>query len=286
MIQEMDNITPTKYKRFDHRRFIMFFRRYIGENGRRLLLAAIGMALVMIIVNLLELLAFSWQIITATSLPHDFGWSVSTDFFIFLFSFFATISGGLMFTSMDTRGKRLVEIEIPASQIEKYLTLLIIYLPCFIIVAFIAFYIGDAVRVIILKWFTSAGGDIEMIPPVRLLSFNGTGSWNKSDIIQAIGVYGTAISGQSLYALGSILFHRYSYLKTLCALFVIETAAVIIVWCSMMIFFPQGNTEFRFNDIDVPLTALIVASFFLVISVGLQWLAYARFKEAEYVSRW
>lgn len=287
MIKKMDNITQSQYKqRFDYKRFSMFFKRFIGENGRRLLLAAIGMTVAMIIINLLELLVLRWQIITSTSLPREFGWSVNVSIFSFLLPFFATISGSLMFSSMDTRGKRLTEIEVPASQFEKYLTFLIIYLPCFIIISFISFYIGESVRVIILKCFTSVGKEIQILTPGRLLSFNANGSMDKSDILQSISIYGTVISGQSLYALGSIVFHRYSYLKTLCALFVIQTVTVIVCWCSMMLFFPHGNTELRFNDMDYSSLGWMLAIIFLVVSVGLQWLAYARFKESEYISRW
>ncbi len=257
---------------FNSARFGAYVRLYLGSNGRKLVLTACAMAIFFIIVNFLYILV---SMIFPDKIEPNFMWDTCVEWGSVFFVMLASVAGTMMYYGMSTPSERLAEIELPASEFEKFLTWFLIYVPCFLLTLFIAFYVGDAVRVLILHWFIPGGTVCRMVAPSHLLNLG-------------LSVYAAIFFTQSLFALGSITFHRLAFLKTLCTLFVLNSICGLAMVASIYCFFGTGGLQSRFAGQVGNLETLdtVMGICVLALSVFLQWLAYRRYKEAEIISRW
>lgn len=257
---------------FDSNRFLAYCRLYIGRNSRELILLGITLPIVFIITDTICIPLCTSM--TPGVKPADFMWSTCIGLGTLLFVLFATIAGNKMYSSMSSPKDRLTEIEIPASEFEKFLTWFLIYVACVMPVLFISFYVGDFVRVFILRCFVHGSAACRPVAPSMLRDMGTV-------------TYAFIFLAQSLFALGSITFHKHAYLKTVCTLFVLNCICGIASALSISIFFGRFNLEPRFfSDSDNNDSSYLIAAIITAIAIFLQWLAYRRYKEDDTVSRW
>ena len=284
----MKTDTTLSGQTFRFSRFAVCFRRYLGFNCRRLLLLAGGILASFLIISIFQLLMLYEEIqeYGPDQLSPLFFWGSNADILSFVVPFIATVGGSLMYSSMNTRQNRLTELSLPASQFEKFLTYFIIYLPLLLCVTFLLFWISDALKVLAVRIFTTTASGLHTMSLWRMIRFYGGENWTDYQTTTTLTIYTVILSGNALFALGSIVFQKYSYLKSYCFIFILQSAMMILAISSYILLFPYGNTTFRYANLSYPAICWIITITGLVATVGLQLLAYLRFKESEYISRW
>lgn len=222
------------------------------------------------------------------TMPHtqDPMWSPETNIFQTLFIVFGIISGSMFFSSMTTRHNRLATLTTPASQLEKFMTYFIIYVPGFIVTFFLSAFLSDLIRVAWTTMFTSYGDGCAVMPAEVLFCFDTAPVTTPGDIFSTVLIYGLLLMLQALFVLGSIFFNKKTILKTACSLFVIMMVCSWVMKLSFNTFFFDNNYRpVLGNDITTS-TIWYFASATVSIVTLTYMLAYYRFKETEIIHRW
>ena len=287
--------------RFDGERFRSYFSFYFYSNRRRLLL---GASQILIFSFLLTLFFFytggerGYQIM----MNPDFGyydsseridvnstdpfWGLESGLMIALSMLFMAFSGSWMFSAMSNKKNRLSVIEIPASQFEKFLTWWIIYLPMALLAMLACFWLTDLLRVIWIKIFSPYGNFAHLMPIKNILALDPINSAKDSLGISGV-IYGMVISINALFALGSILFHKLSFLKTVAACFILLVVFTILYVLGLNTFFDGSVAGLSGRlDWDETQANVILGCVGAAFSIAVYWLCYARLKEEDIINRW
>lgn len=280
---------------FSLRRFKSYFVFYLAANKRKLLL---GAALILIISFLFSLMllynggmnSYAYAE-TYYGYEPDFDpfWRFSDGMTIVLSFIFIALSGSMLFGSMSSKKRRLNTIELPASQLEKFLTWWIIYLPLTMVVAMACFWLVDVFRVVWVKVFTHYGHQAHLLPLGNLLSFSYPGEFvgEETPGKWAMMFYSLLILCNSLFALGSALFHKLSFIKTALAGFILMIVFSTLFALGRRAYMGVDSSRYvdRF-DITVADDSYLVFSFVMLIGIAIYFLAYTRYREDEIIVRW
>jgi len=289
---------------FDFLRFKTYFRAYSTANSRKLMLAAasclIIWAFVCVVVQFLsdfevyESIAVS---VAAGYLPmgylDDPYWEVEYVAGGIMMVVLATLAGSTMFSAMHGKGNRQTLLTTPASILEKYLTYFLIYIVGFFVVFYASYFIADVLRVMVVEMFSPYGEYAKLVPVRYIFDFNIETSIDDKPIYTTIFLsmyYSAVLSLIATFSLGSILWQKASYLKTLCAMALIQVALSIIAVFSFRLFigsnsfnaislgfmYPSGSA---LQNIGYILAGLVFPAF-------LFWLGYRRFKDTDLIERW
>jgi F0F1-type ATP synthase membrane subunit c/vacuolar-type H+-ATPase subunit K len=205
---------------------------------------------------------------------------------IFLFWGWGCVFASLMMGEMSTKAKRISYLMTPATVFEKYISRLVIAVVLFIIAFLIAFKMADYTRLAIclirypeLKFHS-----------LDLIGFIGHKSLivNWLDFFYRFSIY---LFFQSLFVLGSTLWYKKPFLKTLAAGAIISLVFVIVDGTLIHFLFKDGIVDFShsmeyysFNTHNLFSTKTCMTFFFLVTLFN--WtLAYFRFKDSEIINR-
>lgn len=216
----------------------------------------------------------------------DVIWNSECQIISFLIVVMLMISGSMMYGAISSRRDRLCTLQIPASQFEKFLTWLIVCLPITVIACWISFWAADICRVLWVKAFTDYGEYARIIPFTDILALSASPVDSPESTLALVLNLSMAIVLNSIFALGGILFHRLSFIKTLLCLFIFTGLSSLMTYFGITIFF-DGHSSAS-NDLSTRLysTSVILASVSIAISAFFYWLSYARLKEEEIVNRW
>ena len=279
-------------------RFAAYFRLYIASNGRKLLLTAatiFAVTFIFLIFNLYTTGLARYQMMVMNPLQGDptvdSMWSGDTDIMTLILIVTATITGWMLFSAVSSRHGRLQTIELPASQSEKFLTWMIIYLPLMLLACFISFWLADLCRVAWIKAFTDFGDQAHPMSLFNLLTLSGkqnAGLMSSTSWFSVAFTYGFVLCLHASYTLGGILFSRLSYLKTFGCLFLLMNVVSFVIYLGYKVMFDDTanlGMRFDFNDNDATTTWLVVA-ISVIVSCYMYVLAYARYRELEIIDRW
>lgn len=272
----MDNINQT----FCTQRFGAYFKAYLASNRRTLLLSMLSIPVVFLIFG--ACLGYDADPRMAGD-SFDYAWRAQSSLALIALYLFGAASASKFYSAMGSKEKRLSTMLVPASQLEKFLTYFILYIVAFYVVFYISFFIGDRFRVLCAHIFTPNGAYAESLPLRDIFIFLPF----KSVLANTI-IYSSVIAIQALFALGSILWMKNSFLKSLIAYFVISSVAGVLTLCSANIFFHNAFTVPRrlipiHTESGAAWTVGIISA---IITILLYWLTYRRSRETEIVSRW
>lgn len=276
---------------FSPARFRATFSLYMGENRRQLLMTLGTTFAVMMAGLLITLLNYRM----AYDLPggiEDPLWQREKTWFFFVAFIYMILAGSMMFSGLSTKERRLAVISTPATCSEKFWTRFLIYVPIALAAFFVCCFVADAIRVVIVKLFFAPQGYARLIPPSYLLSF---GDYNPHAAVDAFNVcdslaqdYILIFMMQAIFALGSSVFVKNSFVKTALAQAAIGTVLSLIMAASTMMF--AGNSsEIVFDnllDSDNRTVLLLTCATFTMAITLIYMLAYARFKETEIHDHW
>ncbi len=201
-----------------------------------------------------------------------------------------TVSGCLtanfFFADLREKSKRINLLMLPASSLEKVICVLLFSVPLFIIGYTIAFYIVDFP----LLTFVNRLYGTE-IQPVNIFDF---GKYEDPFFHKpANQLFFLYLLFHALFVMGSLLFERYSFFKTVLVVVIISLGRLVLPGM-IHSFLPPGNFDQRLTGFEVidysgnrliempPWFEILYHFYFSVLIVVLLWLfIYYRFREKQ-----
>lgn len=276
---------------FDFSRFAKYFRKYFYENRKNILVNIavvflVPMAYCILYPYLSKCYSFPLHY---TSDPMWTGeQSTFTAMFIFLILAGAAVTGHLL----RSKQQRTMLLSSPASNLEKFLTPVLVYIVGIAAVFCLGAWIGDAMRV----WTHRAAAvgnntPCEYMPIRYILDFGMNPHDARFQDGMQLTMFRTlfavaVFAGSSIFALGAMLWPKATFIKTGGALIVWNLALTYIVFWSVSIFHGNGDVA-RFQFLEDFDTVFAIFNCAWIALTCLFWgVAYARFKEWEIINRW
>lgn len=187
-----------------------------------------------------------------------------------------TVFGSLTFSNFSSKRKRISSLMIPASRIEKFLHRVLIYFVGGIILLIIGLFIGLAICQI-----TFGGGGAPLNSVLDFLDKEFNGSFTIALIL-------LALLGNSIYALGSSLWPKLSWIKTWVLIMVFEWAltAILMILAAANINWEAFFTLFFTIDKDnlwiLIWSGIAILAILNIVCWGFAWL---RFKNTQIIQR-
>lgn len=279
---------PAGNQTFSMSRFSGYMRLYMAENFKGILLKSLVLYVITAVIMIID---FHMNYISSYALAdHDLERDIMTTSIgaiaVFILIVAMSVAGSSMYASMADAKGRLSVLTTPASQFEKFLTYLCICLPLAFIVSILCLELADATRLLWIEMMSPFGKLAHMIPLSTMLTFGHKGIIESNDALDILMLYVVIFLANSLFALGSIVFHKRSFMKTACTLFALNTVLGWVAFISIHIFFPDGNFAITGDDSITWTTVLTTGIIFFLIITGFYILGYCRFREEEVTARW
>ncbi len=192
---------------------------------------------------------------------------------VWIFSIGLTVLGSLTFSNLSSKRKRISSLMIPASKAEKFILNVLVYLVGGTLALLIGFFIGLGVCQIVF-----GGGEVTY-DNVYSFFFNESSS---GIIITAFILW--ALLGNSIYALGSSIWPKLSWIKTWVVMMIIQwigTIAMIILstadisWYSFFMFWDGHLSLLKWTGISV----------LAILNIVCWVLAWWRYKNVQIIQR-
>ncbi len=187
-----------------------------------------------------------------------------------------SVLGSLTFSNFSSKKKRISSIMIPASQIEKFTLRLFTYFVCGTLLLLLGIFFGLGICQIA---FGAWSPSIDAIIDFFNMDYSG---YIIVSIILAV------LLSDSIYALGSSLWPKLSWIKTWVVMMVIQwagafflmiLAAIHINWESLFVFLDN------FNKDNVWILLLIVVAILASLNIACWCLAWRRFRNTQIIQR-
>ena len=209
---------------FDWNRFIAALRKEIVENKRQLLLGLLAMFLlftiIMVLANIITNQFFSSSYynsedsnILTEILPATFISSVYT--------IVVAVAASLAFRNLTSKAGRVALFTTPASNVEKFVVNLLVYVIGVAIAFFVCIQLADLARIAVLGLFESktfhVPGPMNFISALinssdTIMSITGNGLGNAMNfkVLTALSL----VFGPAIYFMGSVLWPRWALVKS------------------------------------------------------------------------
>ncbi len=197
---------------------------------------------------------------------------------------FGTIAASMVAGNMSSKPSRLSVLMLPATTFEKFILRLTLFLPVFVILFIASFYLADFLRFLMMKCLLTGqpGHEVELFNLSYLVG-------NDPDDIKVIYLICCAvIVTWSFFTLGSSLWERNAYLKTLFALGLIYIA-YLLIGISVSEWFTYIGPSGGFIISQVKEGEFIIYAFYtLSVTAAIinYTLSFFRFRESEIINRW
>ena len=269
---------------FSWSRFVLALRKEIVENWRQLTLALVVLYVVMTVLMLFGNWAFSDNIteeaVVLRSLVVFYAFSIST-----------IIMASLAFRGLLSKADRTELFTSPSSMTEKFTVNVLVYVVAYIIAFFIIVQLADLTRFVLLLPARSetfiVPGPINFIPSVTdfLSTVTPSGEMKHLQIFKA-GILVSLVASPGMYLLGSTLWPRLSFLKTLAVSYGISLLVFIVGMILICSTTSPRDVAFlvveKMQDGTFAIGTFIAAA---VQAVLYWWLAWVVFRRKDIVSR-
>ena len=183
-----------------------------------------------------------------------------------------TILGSLTFSNFSSKRSRIAALMVPASRVEKFTLRLLTYLVAGSILLFIGFLIGAAICQLAFGAWIAIFNEIKNFFNLEISSF-----------IAAYGIL-IALLGNSIYALGSSIWPKLSWIKTWAVLAVAQWIFSTI----MMLLFAQDLSWlnfFRYCEDNIDSIKWIGLTVLAILNIACWILAWLRYKNTQIIQR-
>ena len=278
---------------FSPRRFGLYIKQYAGENWKKLLQMATSIfGMFILLTTIIPFLKGSY------SYPSDIDkmWEFEITIFWCLLFVMAAVTAATMFFNMDSKSKRISLLTLPASNLEKFLTVFPFSIIGFHIVFFAAVIVADYARVLTAPIYAVPGAEIAHMPMKYFFTFgnlDGGLQIPKHSVEQVAGLQMVAFSSliilQAFYALAASIWPKNAKIRGTLAGICIIIGMNLMFYISMKICFPYDHfmpKKPHFENMDF--NTFITINYFvaIAITIGTYLLTYKRFKESESIERW
>lgn len=268
---------------FSWTRFAAFFRAHVRVNRQQILSGCLMVFIGIFVTFCIGEIFNKWRIYLLPS-PVDPMWNDMAFKAMFLLFLFTTLGASVMFSSMSNKSSRLSTLVLPASSLEKFLTYFLVYIVGTAIVFCISVFLADLLRVAWISLFTPYGSEASLCPLNYWLFHDRNPS--DSDYCVFSVIFSMFVTLQALFALGSILWKKLSFIKTTGALFAINMVISMSVMWMITHFFPYGFMSSDLEPETSVATAVKIGLAGIAVAALIYWLTYARFREDEIIDRW
>lgn len=266
-------------------------KAYVVEHRKSLLLRSILMVAAMILAAVVSNL---------TTYPSSFSqihnvWYKERDMcldstiimmMVMLFGF-VCISASYVFETMKRKELRISTLMMPVSQIEKYLSRMMVFFVGFLLVFALGVVLVDLIRVFVLPYFVNDEVCIRSFFSRQAYDMIRPEYDREPNLFILFPVLFLAV--QSIFVLGSAISPKNAFVKTFCAGFII-----VVLYISASAYWGMFLDSIISADGPVCyVNAINRENLELIIEVALflfallNWtLAYLRFKESEVIERW
>lgn len=209
---------------FQWSRFLAALKKEVVENWRTLLFTTIG---------IYGILTF-FMIIGNLTLGNETARPVIMLRYVvvyMVFSFGSVFVASLAFRGLTSKNGRIELLTSPSSTLEKFIVNALIYVLGFIVVFPICAQLADLTRFLIL-WPWSDGdvpAPINFMNTIHQFAFQQDFWELKSKVLFEISLWLGAFAAPGCYLLGSIIWPKLSFLKTIAALYVIEFVVSLLM---------------------------------------------------------
>lgn len=219
---------------FSISRFALLLKKDFTENIR---LYAIGS------VSLLLGLATLMVIFTPLMcMPAEEGGAIFATFPIYwLFCFALCIAASMMSPQLRTKQGRVSLFMLPATNSEKYLEQIFTNIICFALMFLACIYAAEGIRMLVAPWVwsgsnpvlaTDAGNYIDhfaiIYPKEAIMVREALASVGMTPDLFAWVMIAGILCNLGVFSLGAVLWPKYSFIKTYVAIYVVETALLIV----------------------------------------------------------
>lgn len=224
------------------------------------------------------------------SLPdysRDSFWGIEGGIAVLMGLLFGFVSGGMMFISMRNKDSRLRTLIMPASDLEKFLTVFIFYIVAPYVVFAVSLILSDLLRIAAIYAFYDFPQAAHILPWYNLPELYDL--WFTSPSATAV-IFCMIMSQHATFALGSIVWYRNSIIKTGVFLYILSIACSVIASLSSAVAVSAMSDHLqvyhpRFDPSETTFAVLVwVAT--IVSCIVTYILAYVRFKESALNFRW
>ena len=259
---------------FDLTRFGKCLKRDLTLNGRGWLLRL----LLMIAVTTLLVYFVTKPIETIIGYAYDIDYEniqLAGSYTIFRFCgfIFCMLGASLFMENMTSAGTRLNSLMSPASNLEKYLSRIVICVICVTVAFVVSFAIAEFFRLLIIKAFY---GDVNGLRYISVFEI-------QSQAEHWYYLWGFMIAAQATYVLGSTIMPKNSFIKTSGVLILLAIALIIVLLNVYNIAHKPGCLWPKEQAIELLLDILKFGP--LCWAVFCYITAYYRFKESEIIER-
>ncbi len=252
-----------------------YIKLFIGGSGIFIALALLVSVIALIAINgVKNNFAMYPELIDGAIKGHQQTYGTAyTAISVWVFSIGLTVLGSLTFSNLSSKKKRISALMIPASKAEKFILNVLVYLIGGTIALLIGFFIGLGVCQIIF-----GGGEVTY-DNVYSFFFNESAS---GTIITAFILW--ALLGNSIFALGSSLWPKLSWIKTWVVTMVVQwigTIAMIILstadisWYSFFMFWDGHLSLLKWTGISV----------LAILNIVCWVLAWWRYRNVQIIQR-
>lgn len=280
---------------FDSQRFLNYMRKYAVENRKKILYSLIILLFSPIFIILTQIYLLGYYDLPSSS---DRAWSAEVMIFDMMFVVYAAAFGAAFFEQLSTKQSRISFLTFPASNFEKFLNNFLIYGVAFVVVFICTTFFADCLRV----WLGSAvaveGATVEHIPLNYILMQGNTVTPDNSlpSLTSRVGMFAltsvsvftmTALGAFATFMLGSSVWPKRSFVKTLAFIFIFNMVWSTIAVVAAYFYKTAGRTiHIGSNGIDAITSFIIFDCVAVAICIIFMLTAYLRMKEWEVINRW
>lgn len=250
--------------KFNLSRFALTIRKEVSDSRRALLTFAVGSVALVFVADIVIIIANGQSRMAV--LTDTLG-----SFNVFFLMVAASFAASTAFRSFCKKAAAASALMLPASEMEKFLCRWLIAVPCALLTLAVAAYAGD---------FLSSG----VAAFIHNIGYRGTFGWNQY-ITESMDVRMTVMCllfVQSFFFLGSLLWPRFSWCKSLILLLVTATLVVSVIIGVITSSEISSHRNMALNiigrdELMVALPVLAVINYII---------SYFRFREMEIINRW
>ncbi len=260
---------------FDTKRFLQTLKHLMALRRAKIFSIAgmaLGIVLVIIVIN-------SLTIYSRYGFTTDPLWGLLDGCFWVGVSALACVGTGMMFEPLGKKTTAISVLMLPASQLEKYLSLIVISAILPVAIFVLGFELLDLMRCLSINLVYLDTAPAALIPPSYI--FDGF----SEDAV--IGIIFLALI-QSFFALGSCVWPRRGVAYTF--IYLIITSLVFALWGGFLLKLMLSNLMDAHGtgsfSVDFDDTSHCTAEIFMIIAALTNYvIAYYRFKESEIINR-
>lgn len=197
---------------------------------------------------------------------------------IFYFSLFITVTVAASQTmqNLSTKTSRINALMLPATQLEKFLSRWIIFIPLFLAAFLLSFQVIEWARVMFEMMIFGSDANIHSLNVMWLL-------FPEDDAERDLIIL-SIVFLQSIFVLGSTIWPSNTLVKTVCALFVAGVGLTLFgSLCGNILLDSRYNYTLDISDETAWTISRSLVSVFTLINYII---AYFRYKEIEIIQRW